>query len=345
MAIIDDLTKRQANVVVTTHLTQLKAYALGRSDAKNVSVEFHPITLKPTYRLLYDLPGESHAIQTAERIGMAPTVIAAAQGYANMAAGGSTRLLESLRAKLSEVESLRQDVEAKQRALEEELAKLRDGRERVIEETRVRGLDTIRQAEREIAELLRSLKEGRVKRGPRPRELLKEIESRVVEHLGEPLEKDVHLPRAGTRVKIKSLGRQGVVRAVLDRRRAEVSVGNVTILTSAEDLVTLEEEHAKKNASKKRPIGVDIPFAAPQWEVNVIGRRVDDALPIVEKALDSALLGGLSSLRIIHGKGTGRLRKAVWDYLTEHSLVRSFRSGEAREGGEGVTVVELGSEE
>jgi len=79
--------------------------------------------------------------------------------------------------------------------------------------------------------------------------------------------------------------------------------------------------------------------------VNVIGRRVEDALPIVEKALDSALLGGLSSLRIIHGKGTGRLRKAVWDYLTEHSLVRSFRSGEPREGGEGVTVVEVCSEE
>lgn len=345
MAIIDELTKRQASVVVTTHLTQLKAYALGRSDAKNVSVEFHPATLKPTYRLLYDLPGESHAIETAERIGMASSVIAAAQSYANVAAGGSTRLLENLRAKLSELKNLRQDLEAKQRALEEELSDLREGRERVIEEARVRALDTIRNAEKEIAELQQSLKEGRIKRGPRPRELLKEIKGRMVEALGRPLEKEAPLPKEGARVKIKSLGRQGVVKAVLDKRRAEVSVGNVTILAAVEDLVSLEEEPSKKNASKKRLVGVDIPLATPKWEVNVIGLRVEDALPIVEKALDSALLGGLSSLRIIHGKGTGRLRKAVWDYLTEHSLVRSFRSGELREGGEGVTVVEVCSEE
>jgi DNA mismatch repair protein MutS2 len=345
MAIIDELTKRQANVVVTTHLTQLKAYALGRSDAKNVSVEFHPTTLEPTYRLLYDLPGESHAIQTAERIGMAPAVIAAAQRYADAAAGGSTKLLESLRAKLSAAESLSRDLEAKHRALENELSELREGRERVMEETRGQARDTIHKAEKEIAELLQSLKEGRVKRGPRPREILKEIKSRIVEDLGGPLEKEVHAPPVGARVKIQSLGRQGAVKAVLDRGRVEVSIGNVTILTSAEDVVSLEDQPAKKSALKKRLIGVDIPFAAPQWEVNVIGRRAEDALPVVEKALDSALLGGLSSLRIIHGKGTGRLKKAVWDYLTEHSLVRSFRSGAPREGGEGVTVVEIGSDE
>lgn len=345
MAIMDELSKRRAKVVVTTHLSQLKAYALGRPDATNVSVEFHPKTLQPTYRLLYDLPGESHAIETAERIGMAASVIASAREYADTAAGGSTKLLENLRTKLSEVETLRRDLEIKQKELEEELGLLRDGRERTLEELRVEAREVVRKGEREIAELLRSLKEGKIKRGPKPRELLKEIKGKVVEGLGRSLEKEVPLPRVGTRVEIKSLGRQGLVKALLDRGRVEVSVGNVTILASAEDLISREAEPAKKNALKKRPIGVDIPFATPQWEVNVIGHRVEDALPIVEKALDSAILGGLSSLRIIHGKGTGRLKKAVWDYLSEHSLVRSFRYGEPREGGEGVTVVEMSGEE
>jgi len=101
----------------------------------------------------------------------------------------------------------------------------------------------------------------------------------------------------------------------------------------------------EKNASKKKQIGVDMPAVTPQWEVNVIGLRVEEALPVVEKALDKALLGGLSSVSIIHGKGTGRLRQAIRDYLSGHALVKGFRSEDIRGGGEGVTVVELVSDE
>jgi DNA mismatch repair protein MutS2 len=91
-------------------------------------------------------------------------------------------------------------------------------------------------------------------------------------------------------------------------------------------------------------IRVDIPPVSPKWELNVIGLRVEDALPIVEKALDEALLGGLPSLNIIHGKGTGRLKKAIWEYLSGHALVKDFRLGDIRAGGAGVTVVDLVSE-
>ncbi len=100
----------------------------------------------------------------------------------------------------------------------------------------------------------------------------------------------------------------------------------------------------EKNASKKSVIGVEMPLATPKWEVNVIGLRAEEALPIIEKAIDNAMLNGLASLRIIHGKGTGRLKKAVADYLAKQLCVKAFHSGTSQEGGAGVTIVDLNPE-
>lgn len=345
MAIVDELTTRNVRVVVTTHLIQLKAYALTRADVKNVSVEFHPETLRPTYRLIYDLPGESHAIETAEHVGMDSRVLAAARRYADKASGGSLRLIETLRNKLSEVEELRARLDAQQRLLSEEVETTRAGRAQVVEAFRSEAREMMRRAEKQIADLQQSLKEGRVKPGPKARESLQEIRSEVVEQLGIPLEKQAPDLKVGARVKVKSLGRVGTVRSVPDKGRVEIVAGNVTIRADSEDVIPLEDAPEEKSSSKNEQIRVDMPLATPQWQVNVIGLRVDEALPIVEKALDQAVLGGLTSVTIIHGKGTGRLKSAIRTYLSEHPLVRGFRSEESRGGGAGVTVAELVSGE
>ncbi len=344
MAIIDRLIESNARVVVTTHLTNLKAYALSRSDVRNVSVEFHPKTLMPTFRLLYDLPGESHAIETAERIGMDSTVIASARRYADKAAGGSSSLIESLRSKLSEVESLREDLAGKQQSLKDEIDKLRSDRGKIMEEFRIAARDMVRNAEKQISDLQRSVKDKRVKSGTKPREVLASIKREIEEQLGTPLERQVEVPEVGRSVKVKSLGKTGTVKTVLDGGRVEVIAGNITIRADSEDLDLLDYVPHEKRTSKKGQIAVDIPVATPKWEVNVIGLRVHEALPIVEKALDEALLGGLSTLSIVHGKGTGRLKRGVRDMLTGHPLVRTFRSGSIEQGGEGITVVVLRSE-
>ena len=341
MAILDELIVRGCGVVVTTHLTLLKAYALGKRNVKNVSVEFHPVTLKPTFRLLYDLPGESHAIETAERIGVAEKVLKAARDYIGKAGGGSARLVESLRRKISEVELHSQELEEKKRVLDEELTNIRLNREEIVEEFRKEVRQTIRKAEKEIADLQQSLKSGRIKRGSRPREVIAQIKHEITQKLGTSLEKRAPMPEIGAPVKIRSLGREGTVRALLDKGKVEIALGGLTVRADAEDLLILGRSPAKNNSSKKKQIGIDIPLATPRWETNVIGLRVDEAIPIVEKAIDEALLGGLSAITIIHGKGTGRLRKAIWDSLSGHPLVSSFRAGDIRGGGEGVTVVEL----
>ncbi|HTY22993.1 MAG TPA: endonuclease MutS2 [Desulfomonilaceae bacterium] len=343
MAVMDKLIDKGAKVVVTTHLTHLKAYALGREDAKNVSVEFHPRTLKPTFRLLYDLPGESHAILTAERIGLGAEVIRAARNYLDTAAGGSSKLLVSLRRKMSEVERLREDLVEKQRYVDEERARINAQKQDIIEEFRKEARTMIRNAERRIMGLQESIKSGKMKRSAEERKTLERIKSEIVETLGVPLERHVPAPAVGSRVKVETLGREGVVKAISDAGRVEVAIGNMTLRAAPEDLILLGPYSLQKSSSKNRRIGIDMPLTTPRWEVNVIGLRVEDALPIIDKALDDALLGGLSSVNIIHGKGTGRLKKAIWEHLSGRAFVRDLQAGDIHAGGAGVTVVMLAS--
>ncbi len=102
-------------------------------------------------------------------------------------------------------------------------------------------------------------------------------------------------------------------------------------------------ERTEKKASKIQGIGVEIPSASPQWQVKVIGLRVDEAIPVVEKAINDAFLGGLSELTIIHGRGTGALKKAVREYASRHALVKGLHQGDHTQGGDAVTVLELAS--
>ena len=201
----------------------------------------------------------------------------------------------------------------------------------------------IRNAERQIMGLQESIKSGKMKRSAEERKTLERIKSEIVETLGVPLERHVPAPAVGSRVKVETLGREGVVKAISDAGRVEVAIGNMTLRADPEDLILLGPYALQKSSSKNRRIGVDMPLTTPRWEVNVIGLRVEDALPIIDKALDDALLGGLSSVNIIHGKGTGRLKKAIWEHLSGHAFVRDLQAGDIHAGGAGVTVVMLAS--
>jgi DNA mismatch repair protein MutS2 len=343
MGIMDELISRGTRVVVTTHLVHLKAYALGRSEVKNVSVEFHPQTLKPTFRLLYDLPGDSHAIATAERIGLPNSVIEAARKYVDAAAGGGSKLIQTLRDKIAEVEARRQELEQDQRELEEELSRTRSGREEILEEFRKEAQKLVRDAEKQISGLVRYLKSGQKKDYFKPHGELKRIKTELEQGLGTRLDKRAQLPPIGSTVHIKSIGKPGIVQALLDRGEVEVSAGKMKMRAAADDLIILAQAPEKKNSSKKKLVRVDIPITNARREVNVIGLRVDEALPVVDRAIDEAVLAGLTSLNVIHGKGTGRLKQAVWDHLSGHSLVKGVHSADLHLGGAGVTVVDLES--
>jgi DNA mismatch repair protein MutS2 len=341
MGIMDELRARGVSVLVTTHLTSLKAYALGRPEVKNISVEFHPETLKPTFRLLYDLPGESHAIVTAERIGLPRSVIEAARRYVDKDAGGSSALIQALRERIADVERTRAELEEERQNLEGELARIRASREELVEGFRRQAQEMISRAQKEIADLQKALKTGRLRERGKVQEDLKRIKEHVASGLGTPLEKPRTDLTIGARVKVKILGKTGIIHSVSDRGQVEVSIGTMKVRAEPDDLVVLDGGPEKKNASKKKRITVDMPVTTPRWEVNVVGLRVDEALPIVDRAVDNAVLGGLATVIIIHGKGTGRLKRAIWEHLSCHSLVKGFQAADIHSGGEGVTLVEL----
>lgn len=341
MAIIDDIKSKRAHVVVTTHLTQLKAYALSKTDTKNVSAEFHPVTLKPTFRLLYDLPGESHAITTAETVGLPVSVISSARRYADAAVGGSVALMASLKEKLESLNKTREEIEFLKATLNRELAETRQERTDLVENFRKEAAELMKHAEKELSSLRHSLKSGQLRSGKEVHDKIAEIKQEFVRKLDVPLTKPKSVLKQGSPVRINSLGKQGTVLFSPERGKVDVRVGNITVRVDPDDLTPIKISDSKKNSSKKSFLGVDIPLATHGWEVHVIGMRVDEALPIVEKAIDNAILSGLTSLRIVHGKGTGRLRKAITEYLSDHALVLGSREGLPQEGGAGATIVDL----
>lgn len=341
MAIIDELIRRKARIVVTTHLTQLKSYALAKPEMKNVSAEFHPQTLKPTYRLLYDLPGESHAIATAERIGLPESVLKAAKAYADKSAGGSSRLLADLKHKMDEANELNAQLQMKQSILDVQLAEIEAGRDQIRDEHIKLARDVVKNAERQLSDLQKSLKAGAIKAPKDVKEAVYFIKQDISEKLQTPLEIKTARFNVGDLVRIRSLSREGRIRTVPERGRLEIEVGKMLFRADPEDLEFIRKGFSEKNTSKKSVIGVEMPLATPRWEVNVIGLRAEEALPIIEKAIDNAMLSSLSSIRVIHGKGTGRLKKAVADYLAKQICVKAFHSGTSQEGGAGVTIIDL----
>ncbi|MGC8906365.1 MAG: endonuclease MutS2 [Desulfomonilaceae bacterium] len=343
MALLDCLVEKGVRCVVTTHLSQLKAYAFAHDHAKNVSVEFHPVTHEPTFRLIYDIPGESHAIATAQRIGLPNAVLDRARQYADKFAGGSAKLLSDLRQKIIEYDELQQQLKNKQQQLDDELAEIRSRKNQVIESFRERCVTLIQDAEKQIADLQKSLKERLPKKGDNPREKLKQIAERLESELGIAIIRRKSKLAPGAIVRIPSLDKQGKVTEVSDAGVATVAVGKLKVKVKTSDLVESSSERTEKNTSKIQGTGVEIPSASPQWQVKVIGLRVDEAIPVVEKAINDAFLGGLSELTIIHGRGTGALKKAVREYASGHALVKGLHQGDHTQGGDAVTVLELAS--
>jgi DNA mismatch repair protein MutS2 len=167
------------------------------------------------------------------------------------------------------------------------------------------------------------------------------IKQDISDKLHSPLELSRKPFHAGDLVRIKSLKREGKIRTAPERGKLEIEVGKLMFRADPEDVEFVRKGVTEKNTSKKSIIGVDMQVATPKWEVNVIGLRAEEALPIIEKAIDNAMLSGLTSLRIIHGKGTGRLKKAIAEYLSKQSYVKAFHQGASQEGGAGVTIVDL----
>jgi DNA mismatch repair protein MutS2 len=362
-AILSFLLDKGATTFVATHYPELKGYAHSTPGVKNASVEFDMETLAPTYHLTIGLPGRSNAFAIATRLGLDSTIITEARTMVTQASLDAEDLLneihrqrEIVRDERARAEKARLAGEQQERQLARRLDNIEDERRKVLEQARDEGQKELETLREELSELKR-----RLARAAKPLEPMHEIEAVV-----EDIEIRQALPvaprlapqtpagrsrpiRLGDTVKLKTLNSIGVVTA-LAAADAEVQVGRMRVRAKLDELQLRGSPEAVEEASAAPAAPSPQPEAkkakpvlppSPGLELDLRGQTVDEALPELERYLDAAYRAGLPWVRLIHGKGTGKLRQGVREYLRGHPAVKSFETGQDTEGGEGVTVVKL----
>jgi DNA mismatch repair protein MutS2 len=368
-AIIDHFRRRGALVAATTHDDMLKSYASTTAGVACAGFGFHPATYAPTYKLTYGSPGRSLALEIASRLGVPPSIIDDARGRRSAREAQLAEHLARVERDIAQVDAQRAELAAGRRQLDKERAALEQARKALDEKEqsarrRLRaGVDAeikaARTAVEEIVSGVRTRAGALVKpaRGPgagRQRVttgVTGELKRAAVDALENVRERTVAAsapaapveprapaapPAVGSRVRIESLGLEGTVVA-LHGDDAEVEARGKRLRVRAGNIRVVD---APAPTGGGVTVAVAANTEAPQ-ELNVIGCRVDDALSRVEKYVDQALLGGAEQLRVIHGHGTGQLRRAIAGFLDEHPLVAKFEAAAPEHGGRGVTVIEL----
>ncbi len=350
-AILSHLLERGIPALVATHYAELKAFAQTTPRVQNASVEFDLETLSPTYHLTIGLPGQSNAFAIATRLGLEPAIIERARGALATTDVEMEKLLANIKRSQQEASSAQAHAELAQREAQkltaearEKLTEIEKSRNEILERARQEAHERVEQAHAELNQLRAEWHSVSLTREfvEREREKLNAVEEALQPAQPAPLldalEGEGKTVRAGDRVFVSRLGQFGDVIAQ-NEDGAEVQVGNFRVQVKLDELKrALDKEPARENVSTR----LSIPdVESPGMEVNLRGMRADDALIQLEKYLDRAYLAGLPFVRIVHGKGTGTLRKLTRDLLREHPLVAEIREAGGHEGGEGVTIAKL----
>ena len=369
IAVIDHFRTRGAHLVATTHYDSLKSYASTTDGVESAAFGFNPETFAPTYSLQYGSPGRSLAIEIAARLGMPPSVVAKAR---ESLSDREKQLAEHLARVDEDVRRLEQDrreVGRERVALADAERKLRSREDSVREreDTYRRRLDAkldeqLREGRREIDAIIEGLKarttalsDQAARRAAAAistgetgsaradaRSAIEEVVGRLKKGPGSPTQAPArpehHAPiEPGVRVTVGALGLEGTVMDV-HGHHAEIDMNGKRLRAAMRDLRVI----GGASASAKVKVNIDLqPRAGSLTEINVIGCTVDEALSRLEKFLDESTVTDQQVLRIIHGHGTGQLRRAVAGFLKEHPLVARFEAAKMEQGGGGVTVVEL----
>ena len=363
-AIIDHSRGLGALIAATTHYAELKVYAMTTPGVENASCEFDVHSLAPTYRVLIGIPGKSNAFAISRRLGLSEAVIqdAAARLDAENVRFEDvlTQLDQQRQAMEKEKEQaarLRREMEESARAAQEYKTKLEEEREKARQSARREAqsiIDEARAAADTVYDELNDIRKQKNKlenwqavndRRAEGRRLLNEAERGLYGNgmPEEPEPESTRPAREGDTVELRSMGTKATVLSVNKDGTLQLQAGILKIKAKQDEVRVLEgESSAKKEAArvirrsehKLRSLG-----ASP--EIDLRGMTGDEAVAAVEQFLDNAMLAHLETVTVIHGKGTGAVRKAVRDYLKHSRYVRAFRPGAFGEGEDGVTVVTL----
>jgi len=352
MATLDYLSGQGTSVAVSTHLNRLKTYGLLNNHAANASVEFDTEKGRPTFRLRYGSPGVSHALEVARDMGVPGDIIKEAREYLDRDEVHLNRLIEKLdllrgeaESEKKEAESARKTYDSAKRVMRERFVELGEEKKSFLEAKRVEAEVAIREAQVAFKEAINLLKRNGKGSQAQAVEKYKETTDRLLSQIevgaDEKFSTGAEELRPGQSVQYKTLGRKGIIKTVdFSTGRAQIMIGNVNALCDIKDL---ERVRDTGEATPYKTVGTVTwdSERSPQRELNVIGCKVDDAIPLIDRRIDRALVEGDLTLRIIHGFGTGRLRDAIRTHLKDVPFIKRITSADSRFGGEAITVVEL----
>ena len=345
LSVLEELGKRGARAVVTTHLNLLKAHAEIEETFENASVVFEEDTLRPCYELRYGLPGASLGLSVASKYGIPEDVVANARarlGHGEGAFVESLKNIEESRERLAA--ELKRQLELNEKK-EAALKRLRDDRAGLLERARERVNALLRGAEAKIRDIVEEA--AGCAKAAAALKRLREEKAALGERFTPARAGSEYLPSLGDEVEVGGSRTQGVVVTVdAGRKTAEVLSGNVKVTSKWKNLVKKGSSGTGKKANGKKggPKSVsNLAFheAEVSLSVNLIGMRSEEAIAEVESAIDNAHMQGLGTIELIHGVGTGRLKHVVEEYLKECSLVKGYKPGDPLRGGGGVTVVDV----
>lgn len=347
-ALLDHLRQRRITALVTTHYSELKVYAQETPGVCNASVQFDLETLAPTFELRIGLPGQSNALAIAQRLGLPQQIIDRAKEWLSPQQLEAEGLLRQIREAHQAAERerraaarAREEAEALRRELEGRLEAIEEERRQVLRAAQAEAEGILAELRAEVARLRTQPEEVEIEL-ERAEELVEELAQRAAPPEVPPSPKGAVSPEEllpGDTVWVASLGREGQLLGLEDSQ-AEVQVGQFRVKVGLKDLEFRRRAEPSPEVETE-PVSIELSHPSPGLELEIRGWRVEDALERLDKYLDEAYLARLPFVRIIHGKGTGRLRRAVRELLAGHPQVRDFRPGDQFEGGEGVTVVYL----
>ncbi len=356
-AILNYLRNRHVTTMVTTHHPELKVYSVETPGVRNASVEFNLETLAPTYRLIVGLPGRSNALAIAQRLGLNQTIIEDARGMvatedlvADDLLDEIHRTREDIRRQQEVISLMREDLEAERAELHATLSSVEDERRDIIAAARRNMQSEMEEFRRELRRLRNEMRDASL-----PLEKLRAVQQtadNVDKYLRQPLENgdqapaplDDWTPRLGDAVWLEALKAEGTI-IELDKDEAMVQIGSLKIRANLRDLK--KPTRAERKVNKRRRVTAYAPSndltipkgQSPGLELDLRGERVEEALERLDNYIDAAYLSGIPFGRIIHGKGTGALRKAVQDRVTQHPLISKAVAAPPKEGGDGVTII------
>ena len=357
ISILETIKEIGSLTVSTTHYQELKKYALVNDCFENASVEFDTETLQPTYKLLVGIPGKSNAFEISKKLGLAQNIIDRASSLLSTEDVSFEEVLKSIYDDKSKIEQEKIEIEKNlnqismlRKQLEKDNSDLIKQEKEIINNAKIKAREILLDAKDEAADIISNMKE--IYKSHKDSTELDNLRNKLNESikslsvLNTPAEAisngiTTEEVQINTPVFVTTLNKEGIIVSNLSKsNEVQVQIGSMKTNVNIKYLQKLNKSNFKSAPINNSYTSIS-KTKTVNTEINVIGLNVDEAIPIVDKFLDDSYLAKLQSVRIVHGKGTGKLRTGIQDFLKKHPHVKSYRVGTFGEGEMGVTVVKL----